>query len=120
MKKLILSTLVAVGLIGSACSSAQAAPVALSDYSKEIIGTWGVRTYGYTFKSDGSYSYKPLEGAEGIPAITGTWKIKGKKLTLTQSDQPNPFTIGISFISSDKWEWESRPGRVWDVTRISH
>jgi hypothetical protein len=81
--------LLTLALVLVSCLRTDAATVPVNDYSKQLVGAWAVRTYAYTFQPNGTYSYKPMEGADGMAAITGTWKIKGKKLTLTQSDPPD-------------------------------
>jgi hypothetical protein len=112
MKKLILSTLVAVGLIGSATALADSIPV--KKYSELIIGKWKLPRDTYNFSPKGTFRDTPMYG-ETI--VTGTWKVIGKKLFMISGNQTdNPI---ITFTTPDQCEWEYPNSRVFLAYRIS-
>lgn len=104
-----------VFVLSASALSAAPSTIPVEKYSRAIIGKWEIRNTLYSFKKDGSYGMGPL--SEPNVQGTGRWKISDKTLTLTDSEGQG-VSVGISFISKDKWEWESKPGRTWEAVRF--
>lgn len=104
-----------VFVLSASALSAAPSTIPVEKYSRAIIGKWEIRNTLYLFKKDGSYGMGPL--SESNVQESGRWKISDKTLTLTDSEGQR-VNVGISFISKDKWEWESKPGRIWEAVRL--
>ena len=89
--------------------------VPVEKYSKAIIGKWEIRNTIYEFKKNGTYGMGAV--LESNVQETGRWRIADKTLTLTDIEGQS-VNVGITFSSKDSWEWESKPGRIWDAKRM--
>ena len=94
---------------------ANAQSISPDQYPRLLLGKWEVRTYGYEFRADGVCDLFNPDDASILK--TGKWKLNGQRLSLAWPGEKEQIMV-IRFVSSDAWEWESSPGRVWEATRM--
>jgi hypothetical protein len=111
MNEIFRPLLLALALIGGASASAGTIP--LDHYAQVLVGTWTLSRDTYHFKPDGTFSDTPLYGDS---AVTGTWKVVGKKLLMTSGNRTDDPTI--RFTSPDQCEWEYANHRVFLANRV--
>ena len=104
-----------VFVLPAAAASAAPATVPVEKYAKAIIGKWEIRNTIYEFKKNGTYGMGAV--LESNVQETGRWRISDKTLTLIDTEGQS-VNVGIAFSSKDRWEWESKPGRIWDAKRM--
>ena len=102
-------------VLPAAVVSAAPSTVQVEKYSRAIIGKWEIRNTIYEFKKNGTYGMGAASEVNVQEA--GRWRISDKTLTLTDTEGQS-VNVGISFSSKDKWDWESKPGRIWQAVRV--
>jgi hypothetical protein len=112
---LLKSSILCALVLSTSAAHAAPSPLPVEKYSRAIVGKWEIRNTVYAFKKDGTYGMGT--SSESNVQEAGRWRISDKTLTLTDPEG-HSVAVGISFVSKDQWEWESKPGRTWQAVRV--